>query len=692
MAVTDTTACRHRRAGSTILQHNLGVPLNPQQIKSAEARQAAAAQDMSPAVRLVAGPGTGKSASIEQRYLCLLQAGVRPRRIYGVSFTRAASKDLYLRVSAFCSQNGINLGKADLRVTTLHSLALAALQKANKLRAYPVRPVVLDDWDVPNVFDAEFCISSGYKSERTQEIRREREAFWVTGQWNPANYTQPTPPITNTEHQAFDGFHRATTHSYACVLPGSIVRECVDLIAKGKLDPVAELDLEHLIVDEYQDLNPLDIEFIDHMAVAGANVFVAGDDDQSIYAFRFASPAGIQDFFTRHPGAGDHLLDACFRSAPRPVASANALIAQYSPPARIPKTLTSLWAGATPPVNGVVCRWEFKKDKDEASAIADSASALIAAGVPANEIMLLLSNSRMFPVLENALKASKVPFLAPKEQSWVDTEGGRFVLGILRSVVSSGQDYVAYRLILGCRRGVGPKTCHQIVDRTVQNKLTYGDLFTSPLPANTFDQRQASALRIAAAICIAVSTWTPNDDLALRAADLRAFISGARPAKDLSEWDGLVNSLPPGMTLGELQDYLMADNADQRRAILVSVHARLALPPPAKMTESGVRVLTMHGAKGLQAKVVFIPGLEEYLLPGPRRSADEGARLLYVSITRARAAVVLSYANGRYYGGTWKGRAPSQYCAHLGGPFGKRFSGLVATDVKAITSAIAAMQ
>ena len=100
----------------------------------------------------------------------------------------------------------------------------------------------------------------------------------------------------------------------------------------------------------------------------------------------------------------------------------------------------------------------------------------------------------------------------------------------------------------------------------------------------------------------------------------------------------------------------------------------------------------MHGAKGLQAKVVFIPALEEYVLPGIGRLADEGARLLYVSVTRGRAAVVLSYAKGRYYNGRWRGPEASQYADHLGGPFGSRYGGLVPADVKVIVEAIGNMK
>jgi DNA helicase-2/ATP-dependent DNA helicase PcrA len=673
------------------------VPLNPIGVNQAQVRQHNAAHDQSAAVRLVAGPGTGKSASIEERFFWLLGSGVHPRHIYGVSFTRAASKDLHLRATIYCNSKGAILGVDELRVTTLHALALTVLQKANQLGGYPVRPLVLDDWEVTNIFDAEFVAATGYGGERSEQIRREHEAFWNTGQWNPANYLQPNPPITAQERQAFNQFHQPTTQIYAFVLPGEIIRRCVQQIQAGLLNAVAELDLQDLIVDEYQDLNPLDIDFVDSLANQGARVFVAGDDDQSIYSFRFASPAGIQDFVQKHAGSGNHVLVACFRSARHIVSTGNALIGHYSPLSRIPKTLASLWATAQPAVTGVVHRWRFTTADREAAAIAGSCASLIAAGVSPSDIMLLLSNRRrLFAGFRNAFEAAHVPFVPPKEETWMDLEAGRFILAILRIVCSANRDYVAYRLLLGCRYRVGASTCNQIRERALINNLNYKDLFHEPLPKGIFDGRQTNALNRARTICQELGGWGALDDLELRKGRLHDLLADARPATDVNAWDELVALLPAGMNLQELRDYLWADNPDQQHAILVAVHARLGLKPPALEITAGVRVLTMHGAKGLQAKVVFIPALEEYILPGPHRLASpgliqEGARLLYVSITRARSAVVLSYATGRYYAGFWHGPQPSQYCAHLDGPFIGRAAGLNPGEVQAVNGAIGHM-
>ncbi|MHB8500590.1 MAG: 3'-5' exonuclease [Candidatus Acidiferrales bacterium] len=628
------------------------------------------------------------------RHVRPLDIGVT-RHVFGVSFTRAASKDLKLRVMRHCEKHEVPIGEDEIRVSTLHSLALAMLARANMLTAYPVRPLVLDEWEVEHVFDAEFSAVTGWTPTRCEDIRKAREAFWSTGQLDPVNYIQPDPPITEEERERFLAFHWPTTQTYACVLPGEIVRLCVDQIEAGLLAGAELMEMQHLIVDEYQDLNPLDIRFVDRLHEQGVAIFAAGDDDQSIYAFRFASPGGIQEFNQRHPEAGDHVLEGCFRCSTRIVAAADQLIEHFSLNTRIPKELVSLWETAGPAVDGVVHRWRFPYYTTEAAAIADSCRSLIDAGLPAPQVMILLSNKRVFDRIKRELSARNVPFTPLKEESWRDTGAGRFVLGALR-VVSGEDDYVALRLVLGCPRGVGAGTCAQILERAANNNLRYRDLFYEALPPGIFTTRHTTALNRASAVCESVAGFTPDDPLQVREAAIRALIADARGEAEVAGWDDLIEPLPGEMTLAELRDYIWADNSEQQHTILTVVHERLGLEPPAGLPDPGVRVMTMHGAKGLQADVVFIPGLEEEVLPGRRRAPVpglvlEGARLLYVSLTRARAALIVSLAGRRYWSGAMRGHTPSRYAAHIAGPFNHRAGGLTADEVVVVTSSIQAM-
>jgi DNA helicase-2/ATP-dependent DNA helicase PcrA len=551
---------------------------------------------------------------------------------------------------------------------------------------------VLDDWEVENIFDAEYREGTPIGKKRAKEIRREHEGYWSTGTWDSPNYVKPDPPITEAERLSFQNFCPATTQVYACVLPGEIIRRCVEQIEAGLLDPAGLLDMRELIVDEYQDLNPMDLQFVESLAEGNVRLFVAGDDDQSIYAFRYASPAGIQKFIEHFPGAGDHLLTGCFRCATAIVRAADDLILHASTEDRIPKDLHSLWATAHPAVEGVAHRWRLSTDAAEASAIAESCAKLIEDGLPASDIMLLISDRRILPALKKALQRADVSFQPPKEESWVDKEAGRYMLGLLR-VVCSPNDHVAHRLVLGCRHGVGITTCKQIARRVMANNLVFRDLFYEPLTGGNFTGRSLTALERAREALGVIRGWSGDDLLGPRREDLAHLLVEGHPGEELAGWDALTGALPDGTSLRELRDYVWAENSDQRNIQLTSVHERLGLDPPAAQPETGVRVLTMHGAKGLQAKVVFIPGLEEGVLPSAHKVQRpglvlEGARLLYMSLTRARAAVVMTLAGRRTLVGKSATSQPSRYCSHLGGRFTYRKSGLTGEEARAISQAV----
>jgi len=655
------------------------MPITPQQIQFAETLQHAAAHDTLNQVRLVAGPGTGKSFAIEERVYWLLNNGVSFDRIFAVSFTRASSRDLRNRIENYCSNRGIQTGGA-VSVTTLHSLALRALRAAGLL-GYPSDPMVMDKWELENIFDAEFSNSSQIRPARCREIRSEHEAFWSTGLWYPPNFIPPDPSINQNERDTFGQFHGPRTQTYSCVLPGEIIRQCVSNISAGILNPVALLNIQHLIVDEFQDLNPCDLEFINYIIHQGVITFVAGDDDQSIYSFRFASPQGIQFFTTNYAGAGDHIISDCFRCTPAVVHSATSVIHAHPLPNRIPKNLNSLYLNANPPLSGHLMRWNFDSGVREAQAIAESCRDLIQAGMPRREILILLSNTRIqLRDLTLALDSLHIPFERPNNNGYIESPDGRLMLALLR-IVCNHTDYVAHRTLLGLVPGVGIVTCDNIANKVVYNNLNFLDLFYNPLPGGVFNAREITAITNARNNCGSITAWQPADTLSQRDGDIQYLLSAILgPTAQLS-WSNATSHLPTDITLEEIRDYLWADTDIQEAAILEAVYQRLGLQIPIEgVLPQRIRIMTMHGAKGLSAQVVFIPGIEEQILPGPKRTPYPGlvleaARLLYVSISRARVASILTYARNRRVYGKNRTHNPSRFTACSGGAFTYRQGG-----------------
>ncbi|MDA0183643.1 ATP-dependent helicase [Solirubrobacter phytolaccae] len=642
------------------------------QKRQAGAVQVAAAADDRDRVRLVAGPGTGKSYTIEERVVRLLNENADPKSVAAVSFTRASSQDLEKRVQAACERS--NHGEAHIAVTTLHSLALRTLRAAGALAAYPVDPLVLDEWELTKLFDPEFARRANIGTvRRRREIREDHEAFWSTGQHTqrPAQ-RPPDPPISDAERVAFRAFHGPRTQLYACVLPGEIVQKCVQMLDAGTLDPIELLGIEHLIVDEFQDLNPMDLRFVYGLAELGATLFVAGDDDQSLYSFRYADPSGIQEFPDQFEVAGSHVLQHCFRCTPAVLASADALITQNAAPKRIPKDLVSLYADSEPRVNGTIQCWRYGSAAEEATFVALSCRRLIDAGMDPREIMVLVSNARALQwQLSAAFDKLDVPFEPPRETAFRDTDVGRAVMTVAR-IVSDRDDYVALRTLLELRSGVGIVTATAIADATIEHDLNYHDIFYEALPEDVFSPRAETALDQAREVCEVLLEWSSDDAVEDRAEALDHVIAMILGADATSSWRDEVEIVPAGTTIAELARFLSSEKDDERASILSAIHARLGNDlSPEESLPNRVRVMTMHGAKGLSATVVLIPGLEEQILPGETRARYPGqvleaARMLYVSITRARLACLLSYANRRFINGQSTPHQASRFASHLG--------------------------
>jgi DNA helicase-2/ATP-dependent DNA helicase PcrA len=292
-----------------------------------------------------------------------------------------------------------------------------------------------------------------------------------------------------------------------------------------------------------------------------------------------------------------------------------------------------------------------------------------------------------------AFQTAGVIFEPPREAGFRDSLVGRLVLTMTR-IICNTNDYVAFRVLLGLRPGVGIGTCRTITDTVIGNNLNYKSLFYQPLPNGVFSGRALAALNHARALCEQLQGWQSTETIAQHLPDISAIIDSVFPNNTAHDWQTFASSLPSDMTLEELRDYLWADSDEQQETLLKSVLSRLDIPVPAAgLLPPRVRVMTMHGAKGLSSKIVFIPGLEEQMLPGPWRTPYPGlvleaARLLYVAITRARAACIISFAQTRNINGQFGRQIPSRFAANLGGNFVARTSGLTGVEIASISAEV----
>jgi DNA helicase-2/ATP-dependent DNA helicase PcrA len=665
--------------------------LRESDIARAVRAQEAAARDPSAYVRLVAGPGTGKSHTVEARVAWLLLGGADIDSIRVVSFTRAAAYDLRSRVVRHCANLGIGDSER-LNVTTLHALALRVLRKGGFLEAYPADPVVLDEWELKYLFDSELSATIDRTPGRCELMRRDYEAYWSTGTWDSPNLERADPEISEDERKAFIRFHGPIVQLYSCVLPGEVVRHCVDRANAGLVSLQEHAPTSHLVVDEFQDLNPADQELVDLLAAESESLFVAGDDDQSVYSFRFAAPTGLERFPERHRTVGDHVLGDCFRCTPRIVRAASDVILNNALPERIEKPLNSLYGTADPPVDGEVLRWRFSTGRAEARAIGGSCRALIDAGMPADAILILMGNTNAVErLLQEELANHDVPFDRWGGKRLADTTSGRFVSALLR-MLTDEDDRVAIRTLMGLQDGVGIKTCAKVGALALSANLNYAELFRRPLPEGVFDHRCGSAIGGVSDLLGAIQEWDLSDELGQRGPELEGLLRVTVSDEASTDWLAAIDNLPDQMALAELLAYLSADSEGGRDRVLAAIDERLGVEGDRLERPARVRLMTMHGAKGLDGRVVFIPGLEDEFFPGRKRIGNAGlvleaARLLYVSLTRARVAAIVSLAERLFVFGKTRSSPPSRFAAHLDGPFVGRAMPLSSEEAEQLVAA-----
>jgi superfamily I DNA/RNA helicase len=224
--------------------------------------------------------------------------------------------------------------------------------------------------------------------------------------------------------------------------------------------------------------------------------------------------------------------------------------------------------------------------------------------------------------------------------------------------------------------------------------VSFRDLFYGDLPSG-LPGRAATALNHARTTCATIATWQPTDTLAQRRNQIREIIRATIDDAAAAAWERFIEPLIPEMTISELRDYVWVDHAQQRADVLAAVRRRLELPedPGGAAALDRVRVMTMRRAKGLSARVVFIPALEQGLIPNQYQMPYpaqilEAARLLYVSITRARAACIMSFAWRRLVFGESRQQRPSVFAGQTGGAFVDGNEGLTAEPVAQIMQSI----
>ncbi len=591
-------------------------------------------------VCVLAGAGTGKTRAIAHRIAYAVWTGVvDPGHVLGVTFTTRAAGELRGRLRRL---GGADIGMERVQARTFHAAALRQLRHFWP-RTVGGRPPAVLDSKISLLSEAARRLKVTASLPEFRDIASEIEWSKVT-QVRPDEYPAAaakagrTPPLGPEK----------TARMYACYEELRRERHLVDF--ESVLELTAAIIAEHrpaaaavrdryryFVVDEYQDVNPLQKLLLESWAGERDDICVVGDPRQTIYSFTGATPAYLTGFTAEFPDATVVRLVRNYRSTPQVVALANqltgiggarSLAAQLKAGRGTAGGRGGLGGlGGAPlvaqqPAGEAPEFAEYGDEQAEASSVAARASALISEGVPPRQIAVLVRTNAQTLPFEQALGEAGVPCQVRGAERFFDRAEVRQAVGLLRAAVKSARD-----------------------DAEPQGQV--------PSRAHDPGRRAGSPTAAAGAAAAAAAS-----------AEVRHILAGL----------GLARAAPPGRgaardrwesleALAQLaEDFFAAAPEASLAGFVAELSHRAAIEHAPAM--EGVTLASLHAAKGLEWDVVFLPGLSDGNLPivhaQTEEAIEEERRLLYVGVTRARQRLYLSWSLARSAGGR-RSRKPSRF-------------------------------
>ncbi len=604
---------------------------------------------------VLAGAGSGKTRVITHKIAWLIARGdVAADRIAAITFTNKAAREMRERVARKVDVKAA----AALTVCTFHALGLKFLHIEHARAGLKRHFSVLDADDAAAIIKD--LAPTGLKPDALWQLRTrisQAKSAGLTPEAAAAVAGSPPEVAAANVYARYQqrlAAYNAVDFDDLIRLPLAVLEAHPDACAEWRER------LRYLLVDEYQDTNLAQYRLLALLAGPRGAFTCVGDDDQSIYAWRGANPENLDQLARDWPALKLIKLEQNYRCSKRILRAANGLIAH-----NVHLHAKALWSEL--PEGAPIRIIECKSRAHEAERITASAAFLIEKYKARwHEVAVLYRGNHQARALEKALRLARVPYHLTGARSLLDRAEVKDMLAYLRLVANPADDAAFLRVVNCPRREIGAATLerlgtlaqarHLALLAAARSDAVRGQLAPRPAAAlgafvGLVDElRQAARHTPAAALVEAILTRTAY----------REHLAGTTPQHELRE-----------RRLGNLRELVDWFGGMDKQRGAADLAAQLALLTHADRDDPGnaVRLMTLHAAKGLEFRFVFIAGCEDGTLPH-EGAIDEGRleeerRLLYVGITRAREMLTLSYAaRARRFGELVVNR-PSRFLAEL---------------------------
>ncbi|MDP3727592.1 MAG: UvrD-helicase domain-containing protein [bacterium] len=622
--------------------------LDPEKILSSlNDRQREAVTAVRGPVLVFAGPGSGKTKALTHRIAYLLATGVPPAGILAVTFTNKAAGEMRERVLRLLGGGPVRTRAGDLPfIGTFHSFAASLLRREAPAIGYRREFTIYDEDDRMALLKEvmkELAIPHHISATAAGAIISDLKADLVA--WDEYEGRNASDPFSRAIGRIYE--------TYQARLRFSSVLDFDDLIFFAvrilRDDPATrarwQRRFEQLLVDEYQDTSTSQYELIRLLAAGHGNIFVIGDDAQSIYSWRRADYRNILNFERDWPEAKVILLEENYRSTPEIVSTANHLIAKNQD--QKPKSLwTKNPSGARPVVRA------HESGRAEAEFIAGEAASLHISGYAWRDVALLYRTNAQSRALEEALIEHGIPYTIIGGVRFFSRREIKDLIAYLRYLANPDDALALKRIVNVPPRGIGPKTLLAYLSKNAESLALKDRRNVIAFDAVIARLREGMAERTLAEF-------------------LRFLITAIRYEKylaDSRDGEARVENIGELVSVARKFDALPIGEAAER---LLEEVALLSAEEESNGTDDRVSLMTLHAAKGLEFPAVFMSGLEEGLLPhaksvsAGRGELEEERRLAYVGMTRARDRLYLTWAITRTIFGVEQVNMPSRFLREL---------------------------
>ncbi|WP_166416213.1 ATP-dependent helicase [Cochlodiniinecator piscidefendens] len=633
-------------------------------------------------VLMLAGAGTGKTKALTSRITHLIRTGrARPNEILAVTFTNKAAREMKERVASMMDQpiDGMPwLG-------TFHAICVKLLRRHAELVGLKTNFTILDTDDQVRLLK-QLIRAAGVDEKRWPP----RTLANIIDSWKNRAFTPETLP--SSEGSAFNGHGPGLYKQYqerlkslnACDF-GDLLLHVVTIFQKyDDLLNQYQRWFQYILVDEYQDTNVAQYMWLRLLAGGHKNICCVGDDDQSIYGWRGAEVGNILKFEKDFPGAKVVKLEQNYRSTPHILAAASSVIAGNE--GRLGKTL---WTDREEgDLVRLISHWDGEK---EAFWIGDDIEAQQRgtrgnAPVSLEDMAILVRASHQMRAFEDRFLTIGLPYRVIGGPRFYERLEIRDALAYFRVVTSPEDDLAFERIVNTPKRGVGDKALQTIQVTARERGLPL--IEAARVLTQSGDLKGKAKIELAKLVA-SFDRWRAHLSPVLVTDDTSLFDDETQPLEtetalshiELAEiildesgytdmWQKSKEVDAPGR-LENLKELVKAlEQFENLQGFLE--HIALIMENDSHEHEEKVTIMTLHGAKGLEFPVVFLPGWEDGLFPSQRsmdesglKGLEEERRLAYVGITRAESLCTISFAENRLVYGQWQTQMPSRFIDEL---------------------------